>query len=79
MKLLLDTHTLIWFLREPHVLRPQVLTAIEEAGKDVMVSIASRWGIAIKLSLNKLALPQPFDAPKAGLMALPALTAAPRS
>ena len=62
MKLLLDTHTLIWFLREPHVLPPQVLTAIEEAGKDAMVSIASLWEIAIKLSLNKLALPQPFDA-----------------
>lgn len=61
MKLLLDTHVLIWFLREPHELPPKVLAAIEEAGENAVVSMVSLWEIAIKTSLNKLRIPRPFQ------------------
>jgi PIN domain nuclease of toxin-antitoxin system len=61
MKLLLDTHALLWFLREPHYLPPAVLAAIVAAGNDAAVSMASLWEIAIKVSLNKLWLPKNYD------------------
>ena len=61
MKLLLDTHALLWFLREPHLLPPNVLAAIVAAGSDAAVSVASLWEIAIKASLNKLHLPKSFN------------------
>src|SRR5688572_16859242 len=61
MKFLLDTHALLWFLREPEKLRPKVLETIEEAAAGAGVSVASLWEIAIKLSLNKLRLPKSFE------------------
>ena len=54
MRLLLDTHTLLWFLREPEKLPPRVLEEVESAGRNAAVSLASLWEIAIKVSLNKL-------------------------
>lgn len=62
MKLLLDTRTFIWFLRDPNILPPKIIEAIEEAGTHAAVSMASLWEIAIKVSLGKLTLPRPFDA-----------------
>ena len=61
MKLLLDTHTLLWFLREPHLLPPKALAAITAADTEAFVSMASLWEIAIKAGLNKLYLPKPYD------------------
>jgi PIN domain nuclease of toxin-antitoxin system len=60
MRLLLDTHVLLWFLREPHKLSPPALAAIASASQ-VGVSIVSLWEIAIKVSLNKLQLPKSYD------------------
>lgn len=61
MRLLLDTHTLLWFLRQPHVLPPKVLEVITDPGTDAVVSLLSLWEIAIKSGLNKLYLPKPYD------------------
>ena len=61
MRLLLDTHVLLWFLREPEKLPPQTLDAIEEAGAEEGVSLACLWEIAIKVSLNKLHLPKGYE------------------
>lgn len=61
MRLLLDTHALLWFLRDPEKLPARVLCEIETAGPRTSVSMASLWEIAIKTSLNKLCLPKPFD------------------
>ena len=77
MRLLLDTHTLLWFLREPHLLPPRVLAAITAPETEAFVSMASLWEIAIKTSLNKLYLPKPYDdlfprsVPESGLALLP--------
>lgn len=76
MKLLLDTHTLLWFLREPEKLPPRTLEEIEAAGRDAAVSVATLWEIAIKVSLNKLYLPKEYEdlfphaAPESGLSLL---------
>jgi PIN domain nuclease of toxin-antitoxin system len=61
MRLLLDTHALLWFLREPDKLPPKTLGIIEQSGTEARVSIASLWEIAIKTSLKKLSLPSSYE------------------
>ncbi len=61
MKVLLDTHTLIWFVENsPHL--PSITTdMIADEGTERIVSIVSLWEIAIKHSLGRLALSLPLD------------------
>lgn len=60
MKLLLDTHALLWFLAGDSRLSTDARTAIENLGNTRMFSVASAWEIAIKTSLGKLNLTGPF-------------------
>ncbi|KRE06544.1 twitching motility protein PilT [Bosea sp. Root381] len=48
MKLLLDTHLLLWLVSEPHKLSSEAMTLIETPENAVSFSIASLWEIAIK-------------------------------
>lgn len=57
MKLLLDTHALLWWLDDPQLLSPTARHAIAEPGNDVLVSAAVCWEIAIKRALGKLTAP----------------------
>ena len=62
MKLLLDTHILIWYLEGNQELSINRRAAIEDSANTNFVSIASFWEIAIKLSIaGKLELSVPFD------------------
>jgi PIN domain nuclease of toxin-antitoxin system len=61
VRLLLDTHVLLWSLLEPTRLSPQVLRDIVDPDNDVFVSAATAWEIAIKQSLGKLDLPGSAD------------------
>lgn len=56
MKLLLDTHTFIWFVENDDSLPSNLKSYIEDAQNEIFVSIASLWEIAIKVSLGKLEL-----------------------
>ena len=56
MRLLLDTHTLIWAAREE--LRDDVHKAIEEVADSVFVSAATIWEIEIKRALGRLQAPE---------------------
>jgi len=56
MNLLLDTHTLIWLLEGDDNLSTSARQLIESPDNINFVSIATFWEIAIKLSLNKLAM-----------------------
>lgn len=58
-RLLLDTHTFIWFSEDDFHL-PNALKEKIEASDTVYVSIASLWEIAIKLSIGKLALQRDY-------------------
>jgi len=46
MTLLLDTHIALWLVRDPSVLRPAELAAIE--GSDSLVSAISLWELRLK-------------------------------
>jgi PIN domain nuclease of toxin-antitoxin system len=61
MKILLDTHTFIWFVIGSTRLSPKARTLIESKDHEKLVSTASLWEIAIKLSIGKLTLNLPFD------------------
>lgn len=59
MSLLLDTHTLLWFLIDDAKLSATAEQEINAAA-EVFVSIASLWEIGIKTKTGKLSLPAPL-------------------
>ena len=61
MRLLLDTHTFLWFLNGDAMLSAKARKLIENADYEKYISIAAFWEIAIKHSLGKLQLDVPFD------------------
>jgi len=54
MRLLLDTHTLLWWLDGDQRLPESSRFAIGEASNQVFVSAASAWEIATKVRIGKL-------------------------
>jgi PIN domain nuclease of toxin-antitoxin system len=60
VRLLLDTHTLVWFTHSDPKLSPAARTVIEDATNEVWISPASYWEIAIKVHLGKWTLNQPY-------------------
>ena len=60
MTLLLDTHTLLWFLTNDPKLSPRARGAIEDVANETHVSAASLWEVAIKSALGKLTLPASY-------------------
>jgi PIN domain nuclease of toxin-antitoxin system len=61
VKLLLDTHSFLWFIAGDARLSEQGRALIEDSDNEKFVSIASIWEIAIKTSLGKLPLTKPFE------------------
>jgi PIN domain nuclease of toxin-antitoxin system len=62
MRVLLDTHTLLWALAEPHRLSPRAERLIRDASTEVVVSAASAWEIATKHRLGRLPHASPIIA-----------------
>jgi len=54
MTYLLDTHTLIWFLRSPAGLPRRVRGLIEDEASTLAVSLATPWEMSIKASIGRL-------------------------
>ena len=54
MKLLLDTHALIWFAEDDARLSSRARKALADEANDLSCSVASIWEMAIKVSLGKL-------------------------
>ena len=62
MRLLLDTHVVLWSLTEPLKLRGETRETLEDAQNDVFVSAVSGWEIAVKRALGKLEAPDDLEA-----------------
>ena len=72
MRLLLDTHALLWWLADEG-LTDQAREAIADPANLVMVSAASAWEISIKKALGKLTAPDDLErqVQESGFIALP--------
>lgn len=53
MRILLDTHVLLWGLAEPHRLDDETRATVESGASEVLFSVASIWEIAIKAGLGR--------------------------
>jgi len=54
VKLLLDTHTLLWAIGKTCMLSKTVIREIKDPGNEILVSAVSLWEIALKASFGKL-------------------------
>lgn len=61
MRLLLDTHTFLWFLLNDPQLGTRARDLIVDPDNDIEVSPATYWEIAIKISIRKYELPEPYE------------------
>ena len=52
-RVLLDTHTLVWWLEAKERLSPKARSVIEDSETTVLVSSASAWELAIKSQIGK--------------------------
>ncbi len=57
MRILLDTHILLWWLADDPLLPQPAAAAIAKADTDVVVSAATAWEIAIKKAAGRLDVP----------------------
>ncbi len=60
MRLLLDTHTLLWAYWSDPKLSTTSAQLITDPGNQILTSSASCWEIAIKISIGKLMLRESF-------------------
>jgi len=61
MRLLLDTHTLIWMASKDDKLSEKAKALILDTDNELFLSVASIWEMSIKASLGKLMLQQPIE------------------
>ena len=54
MKILLDTHTLLWWFTDDNRLSPRARAYIADEANEIFVSAASAWEIATKQRMGKL-------------------------
>ncbi len=59
MRLLLDTHTFLWFIEDDPALSRAARALIEDGANDRWLSVASPWEVAIKVGTGKLKLSKP--------------------
>ena len=60
MKLLLDTHTLLWAVDDPTQLGSRAVAVLQDSTNDLMLSAGSMWELAIKVGAKKLELAAPY-------------------
>lgn len=61
MRVLLDTHAFLWWVADDPSLTAKARTVIADPENECLVSLASCWEMAIKLSLGKLSLSIPLE------------------
>jgi PIN domain nuclease of toxin-antitoxin system len=61
MRLLLDTHVLLWWHDQPARLTDTAYGAMNDLGNDVFISVVNGWEIQIKAQLGKLTLSKPLS------------------
>jgi PIN domain nuclease of toxin-antitoxin system len=62
VRLLIDTHILLWADERPRQIAPTLRTAMRDETNEVVVSAATIWEIAIKRAIGKLCFDRPIVA-----------------
>ena len=62
MRLLLDTHVLLWWLGDDPTMSQQARAALADGSNPAYVSSAVIWEISIKRAIGKLKVPKRFRA-----------------
>lgn len=80
MRLLLDTHILVWALAEPNKLPTGAAALVKSREHDIFFSVASVWEISIKAALGRAGFPEPVGkiveaARSSGFVELPVYSA----
>jgi len=68
VKLLLDTHILLWSIAAPAKLSPQTVALLSSPQNDLIFSVASLWEVAIKSATKKFANMPDVRAMRQGLL-----------
>ena len=61
MRLLLDTQAFIWFINGDSRLSANAKQLIEDMANSRLLSTASLWEIAIKMSIGKMSIGLPYS------------------
>jgi PIN domain nuclease of toxin-antitoxin system len=61
LRLLLDTHAMYWYAAGDPQLSPHAQAPIQDATNEVLISPASYWEIAIKVSIGKWIMHRPYE------------------
>jgi len=56
MRVLLDTHAVIWYVDQDHLLGPSAHATISDPANVLLLSAGTIWEVGIKVGLNKLSL-----------------------
>jgi PIN domain nuclease of toxin-antitoxin system len=62
MRLLLDTHSFLWYITNNRKLPRHAYDAIRDKSNEAFLSVVSVWEVFVKHKLGKLPLPEPADA-----------------
>jgi len=57
MKIILDTHTFLWWITDDQRLSPHAHEIMEDGKNELLFSAVSAWEMAIKIQLGRLSLP----------------------
>ncbi len=60
MRVLIDSHALIWAVDDVPRLTQAAAVAMQDPGNELLVSAASIWEMAIKVSVRKMTLSLPY-------------------
>jgi PIN domain nuclease of toxin-antitoxin system len=60
-RVLLDTHSFLWFITVDPKLSAPARRVISAGANELLLSIASAWEIAIKVSLGRLPISEPLE------------------
>jgi len=61
MRLLIDTHALLWFCEGNSLLSAKARAAMEDDSNECFVSHVTPWEVAIKFALGRLTMDVPYE------------------
>lgn len=59
MRLLIDTHMMLWWLRDDSRLSPRARGVFQDGANELLWSMASSWEVAVKMGIGKLEIGRP--------------------